>query len=63
MHSSAKTFLTALIAVAGAATMALVLAEQSAPQNLHTVAQPAAPQAAASAVRLSQLDCTGLPSC
>lgn len=63
MHSSAKTFMAALIAVAGAATMALVLAERSAPQNLHTVAQPAAAQAAASAVRLSQLDCTDLSSC
>lgn len=37
MNSTAKTFLTAVIAVASAATMALVLADQTAPQNLHTV--------------------------
>lgn len=36
MNSTAKTFLTALIAVASAATMALLLAEQTVPQNLHT---------------------------
>jgi len=39
MNSTAKTFLTAVIAVASAATMALVLADQTAPQNLHTVVQ------------------------
>lgn len=36
MNSTAKTFLTAVVAVASAATMALVLAEQTAPQDLHT---------------------------
>jgi hypothetical protein len=35
--SSIKTLLTAVIAVAGAAVMALVLAEQTTPQTLHTV--------------------------
>ncbi|HEX2012183.1 MAG TPA: hypothetical protein VJN44_14710 [Roseateles sp.] len=39
MHSSAKTFLTAVLAVASAAVMALVLADRSAPSERHAVVQ------------------------
>lgn len=63
MHSSAKTFLTALIAVAGAATMALVLADQTTPRNLHTVVLPVPPQASVVPLRLGQLDCETAAAC
>jgi hypothetical protein len=52
MNSSAKTFLTAVIAVAAAATTALLLAEQGVPAQLHTVQAaptPAADQHSATA--------------
>lgn len=40
MGGSIKTLMTAIIAVAGAAVMALVLAEQTTPKMLHTVVRP-----------------------
>lgn len=40
MHDSAKTLLTAIVAVAGAAVMGLVLADQSLPRERHTAVQP-----------------------
>jgi hypothetical protein len=52
MPSSAKTFLTAVLAVASAAVMALLLADHGAPRERHTVVKPErvvveAPRAAA----------------
>lgn len=47
MNSSAKTFLTAVIAVAGAALTALVLAEQGVPPQLHTAQLAPLPPASA----------------
>jgi hypothetical protein len=47
MGSSIKTLMTAVIAVAGAAVMALVLAEQTTPKTLHTGVRPDAGKPAA----------------
>ena len=61
MPSSAKTFLTAVLAVASAAVMALLLADHGAPRERHTgvkfehrttqEARPTAPQNLAQAQR------------